>query len=46
MDLNFNVESSIGLNGKVPDEGEIEVVVGDTVRYIKRTIGDLRSIMD
>ena len=39
MDLNLSV-SSTGFNGKVSDEGGIEVFVEGEVRNIKRTIGD------
>ena len=41
MELEFSMESRIGFNGKVSDEGDIAVVVEGQVGNIKRTIGDL-----
>ena len=40
MELEFSVESRIGFNGKVSDEGDIEVVVESKVEKVKRTITD------
>ena len=40
MELEFIMEFVIGFNGKVLDEGNIEVVVEGKVRNIKRTIGE------
>ena len=37
MELEFSMETIIGFNGKVSDEGDIEVVVEGQVRNIKRT---------
>ena len=40
MELEFNREFRIGFNGKVLEEGDIEVVVEGKAGNIKRTIGD------
>ena len=40
MELEFTMESRIGFNGKVSDEGDIEVFVEGKVGNVKRTIGD------
>ena len=40
MGLEFSTESKIGFNGKVSDEGDIEVVVEGKVGNIKRIIED------
>ena len=40
MELDFSIESRIGFNCKVLDEGDIEVVVEGKVGNLKRTIGD------
>ena len=40
MELEFSIKSRIRFNGKVSDEGDIEVVVGGKLGNIKRTIGD------
>ena len=40
MELVFTVESRIDFDGKVSDEGEIEVAVEGNVGNVKRTIGD------
>ena len=40
MELEFSMESRINFNGKVSDEGDVEVVEEGKVGKIKRTIGD------
>ena len=40
MEWGFSMETRIGFNGKVSDEGDIEVVLEAKVGNIKRTIVD------
>ena len=43
MELELSMESRIGFNGKVSDEGDFEVIVEGKVRDIKRIIGELNG---